>query len=157
MSAPSDAPTIRRFQPDDGPDVRRLHREALRAAGTDPDDVPGNADLRWIEETYLRGDGAFLVAESDGRVVACGGLLVDGETAELMRIAVDPAVQRSGFGTAILDGLEARAESRGCVRVVLTTARRQQAATAFYPAQGYELVGTRQVNGYTLLEYEKPL
>ena len=157
MTGRSSDSTVRRFQPGDGPDVRRVHRDALRVEGTDPEDVPGNQDLRWIEETYFRSGGTFLVAEDNGQIVACGGLLVGGETAELMRIAVDPAHQRSGYGTAILDGLEACAESQGCVRVVLTTARRQQAATAFYPARGYELVGTRRVNGYTLLEYEKQL
>ncbi|MFB6128750.1 MAG: GNAT family N-acetyltransferase [Halorhabdus sp.] len=157
MSGRSDEATVRRFQPGDGPDVRRVHRAALRDAGTDPVDVPGNQDLRWIEEAYLRSDGEFLVAERDGRIVACGGLLVDGEMAELVRIAVDPAHQRAGHGTAILDELEATAGERGCERITLTTARRQQAATRFYPGRGYELVGTRPVNGYTLLDYEKSL
>ncbi|WEL16825.1 Acetyltransferase (GNAT) family [Halorhabdus sp. SVX81] len=157
MTGRSSDSTVRRFQPGDGPDVRRVHRAALRAAGTDPDDVPGNQDLRWIEETYLRSGGEFLVAERDGRVVACGGLLVEGETAELMRIAVDPAHQRAGYGTAILDGLEATAAERGCARIVLTTADRQAAAKQFYPDRGYERRDERRVNGYELIEFEKSL
>lgn len=148
---------VRRFRAGDGPDVRRVHRRALADAGTDPEDVPGNRDLRWIEEAYLRSGGEFLVAESDGRIVACGGLLVDGETAELMRIAVDPDAQRTGHGTAILDGLETAARQRGCDRVVLTTADRQAAAKQFYADRGYEQVGMRRGGGYTLLEFVKTL
>ena len=148
---------IRRFQPGDASDVRRVHRDALRAAGTDPADVPGNADLRWIEETYLRSDGEFLVAERDDRIVACGGFLVDGETAELMRIAVDPAHQRAGYGTAILDELEATAGDRGCDRVILTTADRQAAAKQFYADRGYKRRDTRCVAGYELIAFEKSL
>ncbi|ERJ05893.1 GCN5-related N-acetyltransferase protein [Halorhabdus tiamatea SARL4B] len=110
-----------------------------------------------IEETYLRGDGEFLVAERDGRIVACGGLLIAGETAELVRIAVDPAHQRSGYGTAILDGLEATAAERGCDRVVLTTADRQAAAKQFYADRGYERRDTRQVGSYELIAFEKSL
>ncbi|WEL20700.1 GNAT family N-acetyltransferase [Halorhabdus sp. BNX81] len=154
MTGRSSDSIVRRFRPGDGPDVQRVHREALRAAGTDPEDVPGNQDLRWIAETYLR-SGEFLVVERDGRVVACGGLLVEGGTAELMRIAVDPAHQRSGYGTAILDGLEAAAAERGCDRVVLTTAARQAAATQFYADRGYERRDTRQVESYELIVFEK--
>ncbi|WP_181684775.1 GNAT family N-acetyltransferase [Halorhabdus salina] len=148
---------VRRFRPGDRPAVRHVHRRALADAGTDPDDVPGNADLRWIEETYLRSDGAFLVAERDGEIVACGGLLVDGAVAELMRIAVDPSHQHEGLGTAIVDHLEGVAEQRGCEKVVLTTASRQVAATEFYPARCYERVDTWQTNGYELLDFEKEL
>jgi GNAT superfamily N-acetyltransferase len=148
---------VRRFEPGDGPGVRRVHRRALADAGTDPDDVPGNADLRWIEETYLRGDGTFLVAGQDDEIVACGGLLVDGPIGELMRIAVDPAHQNEGLGTAIVDRLETAAGDRGCDRIVLTTARRQVSATEFYPSRGYERTGTRRTNGYELLEFEKDL
>ncbi|QGN07179.1 GNAT family N-acetyltransferase [Halorhabdus sp. CBA1104] len=148
---------IRRFQTGDGPGVRRVYHRALADAGTDPADVPGNADLNWVEETYLRSDGAFLIAERDGKIVACGGLLVDGAAAELMRIAVDPAQQNEGLGTAIVDRLEDIATDRGCDRITLTTAGRQIAATEFYPDRGYERVATRETNGYELLDFEKAL
>lgn len=157
MSGRSSDSIVRRFRPGDGPDVQRVHRAALRGEGTDPDDVPGNQDLRWIEETYLRSGGEFLVVERDGRIVACGGLLVEGETAELMRIAVDPAHQRAGYGTAILDELEATAAERGCDRVVLTTADRQAAAKQFYVDRGYERRERRRVAGYELIAFEKSL
>ncbi|WP_136687665.1 GNAT family N-acetyltransferase [Halorhabdus amylolytica] len=148
---------VRRYRPGDEPAVENLYRRALQEAGTDPDDVPGNQDLRWIEETYLRSDGEFLIAESDGQIVACGGLLVDGATAELLRIAVDPDHQREGFGTAIVEGLERAARERDCDRIVLTTASRQASATTFYPERGYERLGTERVNGYHLIEFGKRL
>jgi len=148
---------VRRYRPGDGPAVEDLHRRALREAGTDPEDVPGNRDLQWIEETYLQSSGEFLVVESGGRIVACGGLLLDGGTAELMRIAVDPDHQREGYGTAILEGLERTARDRGCDRIVLTTASRQTSATEFYPDRGYERLARRRVDDYELIEFGKQL
>ncbi|WP_244605363.1 GNAT family N-acetyltransferase [Halorhabdus rudnickae] len=148
---------MRRYEPGDGPAVENLYRRALREAGTDPNDVPNNGDLRAIGQIYLDSGGEFLVAESDEEIVACGGLLRDGSTAELKRIAVDPGHQREGHGTAIVDGLERAARERGCARIGLTTASRQTSATDFYPDRGYERLGTEQVNGYELIDFGKRL
>jgi GNAT superfamily N-acetyltransferase len=157
---------VREYADGDGPAVRRLHRRALRAAGTDPDDVPGTDDLDDVESAYFDPGGAFLVAEVDGEVVAMGGLaaeahtdyatLADGE-GELLRIAVDPDHQREGYGDAIVGGLEDAARDRGLDRLVLWTARRQRAATEFYPARGYEQVDTRTEGEYDLLKFAKRL
>jgi len=79
---------VRRFQPGDGPAIERLYRRALQTAGTDPDDVPGNGDLRLIGQTYLDTGGEFLIADGEDGIVACGGLLRDGPIAELIRITL---------------------------------------------------------------------
>ncbi|MFB6150538.1 MAG: GNAT family N-acetyltransferase [Haloarculaceae archaeon] len=160
---------VRRYEPADEAAVRRVHERALLDAGTDPADVPGTADLGWIEAAYVEPGGEFLVAEADGEVVATGGLVVDdrggsgGDDAddpvegELFRLAVDPDHQREGYGTAVLDGLEAAARERGVDRLALTTARRQAAATEFYPARGYERVGRERHGEYELIRFEKRL
>jgi len=95
---------LRQYDPRDETAVWTLHEWAMRAAGTDPDDVPGTDDLRQIGRRYLDGEGDFLVGVDtdegrdtddsrdatgaddtddgrdwpetfDGRLVAMGGLL----------------------------------------------------------------------------------
>lgn len=173
-----DGTTVRRFEPGDREAVLGLYRRSIRDAGTDPDDVPNSDDLLDVESAYLDPGGEFLVAEANGEIVAMGGLTVDdvGEDAEfrdggndaarerenddageLLRIAVHPDHQRRGYGSAIVDALEEAACERGLDRIVLTTARRQAAATEFYPARGYEEIGRRREGEYRLIRFEKPL
>lgn len=157
-----DSAVLRRADASDGRALRRLYRAAMRAEGTDPADVPDTDDLADVEAAYVDSGGEFLVVEVDGAVVAMGGLAVEGEDladgeGELFRIGVDTDHQRRGYGSAILSGLEAAARERGLDRIVLTTARRQDAATEFYPAHGYEQVGRERHGEYRLVRFAKSL
>lgn len=149
--------TIRRYRPTDAPAVRTLHERVVRAAGTDPGDIPGAADVADIEGAYLETGGEFLVAERDGRLVGMGGLAVDGDEGELFRMRVATDCQREGVGSRLLDALEAAARERGAARLYAETARRQSAALAFYPANGYEQVDARTDGEYDLVTYRKDL
>lgn len=147
---------LRRYRP--GDPVAEIHRRALRAAGTDPDDVPGGDDVANVEGAYLETGGEFIVAEADGEVVAAGGYRPqDEETVELFRVAVAPDRQREGHGARLVAGLEERARADGYERVVLETAERQRAAVSFYPSLGYEETGRRRVGEYELVTFEKSL
>lgn len=148
---------IRRFEPGDTDAVVALHGRALAAEGTDPDDVPGTRDLQWIEAAYLERGGEFLVAEVGGELVAMGGLAVDDAVGELFRIAVAPGHQREGYGSALVDALERAARERGVERLVLTTARRQDAAVRFYRARGYAETDRERYDGYELIRFEKAI
>lgn len=149
--------TIRRFRPGDTEAILALNERTMAAARTDPEDVPGIDDLHRIEAEYIDPGGEFLVAEIDGEIVAMGGLTVDGETAELFRMRVDPAYQHRGIGSALLDRLEQAARERGATRLLAETARRQQAATEFYPSHGFEEQGRRSFGEYELISFEKLL
>lgn len=149
--------SIRRYRTTDAEAVKHLHRVALRDVGTDPADVPGTEDLDDIETAYLDSGGEFLVAEIEGELVGMGGLKVDGTEAELFRMRVHPDHQRDGIGSALLDRLEAAARERGVETLSAETARRQAAATRFYPDHGYSETGQRTVGEYELLDYEKQL
>ncbi|QSG14245.1 GNAT family N-acetyltransferase [Halapricum desulfuricans] len=149
--------TIRRFEPGDTDAVLALNERAMAAEGTDPEDVPGIDDLRRIESEYLDSGGEFLVADLGGDIVGMGGLTIDGETAEVFRMRVDPDYQRSGLGSALLDRLERAARERGATRLLAETARRQQAATEFYPAHGFEEQGRRSFGEYELIQFERLL
>jgi len=157
-----DGAVLRRAEPSDGPELRRLYRAAMRAEGTDPADVPDTDDLSDVESAYVEPGGEFLVVESENETVAMGGLAVDGDDladgeGELFRIGVDTDHQRRGYGSAILAGLEDAARERGLDRIVLTTARRQEAATEFYPAHGYERMGHERHGEYQLVRFAKSL
>jgi ribosomal protein S18 acetylase RimI-like enzyme len=152
--------TLRRYEPRDRDGVWDLHRTALRAAGSNPDDVPNSDDIRDVPGNYLDPGGEFLVVETEGTVVAMGGLAVDGEeipesAGELLRIAVHPDHQRAGPGTRVVAGLERAARERGLDRVFLWTAQRQRSAVAFYRSRGYEGTDHRTEGEYELLRFEK--
>lgn len=153
---------LRRYEPRDREAVWTLHRTALREAGSNPEDVPDNDDIRDIEGNYLDAGGEFLVVESGDAVVAMGGLTVEGEAipagaGELLRIAVDPDHQREGYGDRIVAGLERAARERGLDRVFLWTAQRQRSAVRFYRARGYEGTDHRTEGAYELIRFEKAL
>ncbi|MFW6017572.1 MAG: GNAT family N-acetyltransferase [Halapricum sp.] len=149
--------TIRRFEPGDSDAVLALNERAMAAEGTDPADVPDIDDLHRIEAEYLDSGGEFLVARLDGRLVGMGGLTVDGEVAELFRMRVDPAHQRSGIGSRLLARLEDAARERDATRLLAETAARQRAAIAFYPVHGFEERGRRSFGDYELIHFEKRL
>ena len=79
----------------------------------------------------------FVVAEeASGRLVGCGALHVMWEDlAEVRTIAVDPAVQRRGIGSAILTALLERARNLGISRVFCLTFE-----TEFFARHGFEAI-----------------
>lgn len=63
----------------------------------------------------------------------------DGQYAELLSIGVDPTVQRSGGGTAMLKALEEEVKTRGGKKLSLTTDyQNNEKAIGFYNSLGYE-------------------
>jgi len=169
---------LRRYQPRDSEAVRRLNEEVIRAAGTDPEDIPHADDVEDVEGAYIETGGEFLVVEredagseatesseeasgetasSDGEVVGMGGLRVDGDEGELFRMRVALDRQREGIGSRLLDALEDAARERGVERLRAETAKRQSAAVSFYPRNGYERVDADRRGEYTVIGYEKQL
>ena len=155
--------TLRRYEPTDADAVWTLHERALRdAGGYDEAFAHRDADLRQIQVRYLDAGGEFLVGEHAGDIVAMGAFQpheTDDDAVVIRRMRVAPAYQRSGYGTRVLNDLEARARKRGFDRAELDTTPVQAAAIAFYEHHGYERVGREyyeQVNT-TLVFFEKPL
>ncbi|MFC7132912.1 MULTISPECIES: GNAT family N-acetyltransferase [Salinibaculum] len=148
---------VRRYRPGDGEAVRRLHERVLRDAGTDPADIPHPEDIEDVRASYIEAGGEFLVVEDDGEIVAIGGLRVDGTEGELFRMRVAIDRQGEGIGSRLLDALETAARERGVETLHAETAQRQEKAVEFYPANGYEQVGTSPRGEYTLIAYEKDL
>ncbi len=89
-------------------------------------------------EQITGGRGTFLIARVDGRAVACGAIRVlDGTTAEVKRMYVEPEMRGRRVGRAVLDALEEQARSIGVQRLVLETGIHQHAAIALSTHAGF--------------------
>jgi GNAT superfamily N-acetyltransferase len=171
--------SFRQYDPRDQSPVLDLHEWAMRAAGTDPADVPGTDDLESIEANYFETGGEFLVGVSesveaeeipqtfDGALVAMGGFLPNEhghddertvpESVELHRMRVAPPCQGNGYGRALLDKLEGRIDRTAYDRLLATTSKRQHRAVTLYEAAGYRAVDRSEHGEYELVHFEKEL
>jgi N-acetylglutamate synthase-like GNAT family acetyltransferase len=145
------APTIRQYRRHDDPQVWAL---AEATAGSQPaaplplplepadGPPPQSPDLADIARVFLQSGGDFLVAEVGGAVVGTAGLLLgDDGQADVVRVAVHPAVRRRGIGTALLEAVERRAVGLGIHRLNLDVGDNAQDAIAFYLASGFHRHG----------------
>ena len=101
-----------------------------------------------VLDASLAGDLSYLTlgAELDGRLV---GWICWGPTPctlgtfDLYWMAVDPACQRAGVGTALLDEMEQRLSGRARLIIVETAGREDYGPTrAFYRSRGYHPAAT---------------
>ncbi len=92
-----------------------------------------------LKATHLEaGRGTFLVARDDGRAVGCGAIrLLDGTTAEVKRMYVEPDQRGRGVARAVLASLEAAARELGARRLVLETGTHSPDALALYRGAGF--------------------
>jgi ribosomal-protein-alanine acetyltransferase len=84
-----------------------------------------------------------VVAEDGGAVIGYGSLVVAGDTADVVRIAVLPGRRRTGVGRRLLAALLGESERRGAERVLLEVASDNVAATGLYEAGGFVAIATR--------------
>lgn len=97
-----------------------------------------------ISDTELR---HYLAAESDsGTLLGWAGVLVVGDSAEILTIGVVPAAQRQGIATQLLHALLAEARTRGARECFLEVREDNQPARAFYDREGF--ARTRVRRGY---------
>lgn len=109
-------------------------------------------DEAWSDESIrslLRTPGTFaLIAEVGG---GPGGFVlarVAADEAEILVVAVRPALRRSGIGGRLLDAALVRARAAGAVRMFLEVAVDNRAALALYGSRGFTEAG-RRPNYYT--------
>ncbi|MGR3890464.1 GNAT family N-acetyltransferase [Pseudomonas sp. 1152_12] len=108
-------------------------------------------DLARFEAVYLHGDGQFLIARAEGRIVAAIGYLpYDGrfpqlnylglKTVEVVRLFVLPTFRRFGLAGELYRALEAQARADGVEVVYLHTHPFLAGAIDFWLRQGFEIV-----------------
>jgi DNA-binding MarR family transcriptional regulator/GNAT superfamily N-acetyltransferase len=138
-------------------------REAIAAYFTEIDrrfDFGFDAgDLMAEDAQTLRGPGGlFLLARSEGRPVACGGLRDLGEgIAEVKRMWVSDDWRGAGLGGRLLRALEEHARALGHRVVRLDTNGVLVEAIAMYDRAGYRRIERYSDNPYAQVWFEKTL
>ncbi|MFT4299422.1 MAG: ribosomal protein S18-alanine N-acetyltransferase [Aeromicrobium sp.] len=102
-----------------------------------------------------------LVAVRDGSVPSgWASVAVTGDTADLLRIAVDPAARREGVARALLGEVRRKAREAGAERMLLEVAEDNAAARALYATAGFAEIHRRRgyyPGGTDALVYERRL
>jgi len=103
-----------------------------------PNDPPRNRAETAIPAKLALNDGLLLVAE-DGTGKVIGTIMAgyDGHRGWLYAVAVDPASQRCGIGTGLVEEACLRLHARGCVKVNLQVRAGNEAVAAFYRKLGF--------------------
>ncbi len=109
-------------------------------------------------ETFLEGDrtdeeslaammqkGAILAAENgEGQLIGCVYVEVCGERGYMGMLTVDPARQRSGLGTRIMEAAEENLRSQGCKAVDILVLNLRPELPPIYRRHGYVETGTQK-------------
>jgi ribosomal-protein-alanine N-acetyltransferase len=86
----------------------------------------------------------YLAAEApDGSLLGWAGLLVVGQSAEILTVGVVPAARRQGIARRLLAGLLEEAQRRAVVEVFLEVRVDNVAARQLYTSDGFVEVGLR--------------
>ncbi|MFZ0137002.1 MAG: GNAT family N-acetyltransferase [Candidatus Sulfotelmatobacter sp.] len=86
--------------------------------------------------------GKFLLAEKDGVLVGCVYVEVRAERGYFGLLAVDPARQRAGVGSRLIDAAEQYCRAAGCRFMDLTLVNLRKELPGYYRRRGYVENGT---------------
>jgi ribosomal-protein-alanine N-acetyltransferase len=104
----------------------------------------------WTRASYLaeladRRHRHYVAAEGPaGELLGWAGVLVVGETAEILTVGVVPAARRGGIARRLVGALLDEAVRRGAVEAFLEVRVDNRAARELYRSEGFEEVGTRR-------------
>lgn len=134
--------------PERADDVHRLTQRAFRAHRVlDPPSGAGRESVATVRDDLAAAGGA--IAELDGRPVGCLRWVIEEEgELRVRRLAVEPALQRHGVGTALMEWAEREAVRRGCASLFVGVRVGLDGNLAFYRALGYQIVGGHSHDGY---------
>ena len=96
-----------------------------------------NAPALVIDKKLALQDGLFFVALDAQAVVGTVLAGYDGHRGWLYSVAVHPAHQHKGIGSALVRHAEQALAARGCMKINLQIVEGNEGVTAFYAALGY--------------------
>jgi ribosomal protein S18 acetylase RimI-like enzyme len=137
---------LREFRfPDDYPAVYRLWSEAGPGIQLRRSDAPEE-----ICKKIQRDPDLFLLAERDGKLVGAvlGGF--DGRRGLVYHLAVETNCREMGVGGLLMDELERRLRSKGCIRCYLLVTLENASAMRFYEKRGWSRMETISTYGKDL-------
>ena len=128
---------IRPFAPSDQRAARALILAGLREhwGWLDPS---LNPDLNDIAASYIAPGHVFFVAESGQALAGTGALVIDGDSGQIVRVAVCPQSRRRGIGQALVIALLEAARACGLARVWMETNDDWVNAIALYRRCGFQ-------------------
>jgi GNAT superfamily N-acetyltransferase len=129
---------MRDFRPDDQEPLRELVLTGMRERWGDAYDPSVNPDLDNISASYVERGAEVVVIETGGEIVATG-MLQHGrdDRGRIVRVSVDQAHRRKGFGRQVVNELVWRARRRGMLEVVVLTDTPWTSALALYRSCGF--------------------
>jgi GNAT superfamily N-acetyltransferase len=86
--------------------------------------------------------GKFLLAEDAGTLVGCVYVELRGERGYFGLLAVDPARQRAGLGSRMIDAAEEYCRAAGCSVMDLTLVNLRTELPGYYRRHGYQENGS---------------
>jgi N-acetylglutamate synthase-like GNAT family acetyltransferase len=144
---------IRTFRPDDQKAVYHLYDQGLLAGQIAPND--SGADIDNMREAYFDNERHhFWVAELGGKVVAMIGVASDEpHTAEVRRLRVEPAYQKTAIASTLLETAINHCKHHGYLKVRLDTRFGRDAAVGLFDHVGFQHTRTKSMHGKDLLEF----
>lgn len=117
----------------------------------------------WKEQDFkdeLEKDHAYyFTADDGGKTVGYGGIWCVYETAELIRIAVEPTARGCGTAGRIMEHILDFAAEKGCEKMMLEVRKSNEAARGLYKKYGFSEISVRKgyYNGEDALIMERTL
>ena len=95
-----------------------------------------------IQKKLQRDPDLFLVAETDGKLIGTviGGF--DGRRGLIYHLAVEAGFRQLGVGSLLMDEVERRLKTKGCLKCYLMVADDNENAMRFYEARNWERMDT---------------
>ena len=89
--------------------------------------------------------GSFLVSGPQGHINGCVFVELKGDRAYLGLLSVDPAHQKSGLGSRLVNAAEEYARELGALHMDLTIVNVRQELPGYYNRLGYTISGTEPI------------
>jgi ribosomal protein S18 acetylase RimI-like enzyme len=127
---------IREFSyPDDYLYAVQLWESIEKGIHVGPSDAPAE-----IEKKLQRDPDLFLVAEAEGDLIGTviGGY--DGRRGFIYHLAVSQAHRGKGIGGRLMDEVEGRLRSKGCLRCYLFVTADNEEAMRYYEKRGWQFM-----------------
>jgi GNAT superfamily N-acetyltransferase len=122
----------------DAENIARLVNAAFR-----PERFFSDADRTSPDKVcQLLQKGRFLLVEEANTLLACIYVELRGERGYFGLLAVDPARQRTGLGSRLVDAAEEHCRAAGCLFMDLTTVNLRKELPGYYRRLGYVENGT---------------